>query len=186
LRLIKRQIEDNKRAIEAGELAAEASQKSAETAAWSARQAEKALHLTERADVLLEGVSLSTPGVACQTPPFTLETVITLRFKNFGRTRANQVSSHFWLGVPNAQLVEQPSNVVTIVGAGDSFLLAFNPVHECLNKATFEKILAGEVPFRFQGEITYKDVFGFEHRTKCVAILRHQPVSFEVEENSAD
>jgi hypothetical protein len=167
--------------VEANILEARAAKDSADTAASSAKLAERALLLTERADLLITGINTSTPG------EFEPGTVFTLVFKNFGRTRADSVIVNCSLGVPDAPRVDQsPEKVPTVVGAGDTLPVPFGRVGQCLNQETAVKVASGETPFRFEGEMTYKDVFGFGHRTKCSGTYLPKRSTFSVDGNQAD
>lgn len=98
--------------------------KAADAARRSADAYEKATRLTERADVLLEsaGIILSaTTGV------FDGHARVVLRFKNFGRTRARDVSFRVRLiipEVPDANIRELPHMVL---GADQGQSVSFEP-----------------------------------------------------------
>jgi hypothetical protein len=147
------------------------------------RLAEEALHLTERADILVESITLSSPGTAPNT--MSAQTVIKIVFKNFGRTRADEMHLRFWLGVPGAAPAPEPPRIPTVLGNGDTHPMPFPRIGECVNEITFRRILAGEIPLQFTGEVTYRDVFGLNHKTVCAGTFRPQPLGFDVDRNEA-
>jgi hypothetical protein len=135
---------------------------------------------------LIEAVNISPPGFTEGQPRFAdANTVVTVIFKNFGRTRADHVHFRFTFGVPDGEPVPEPPRIPTVLGPGDTFPMPFPRIGQCVNKTTFQQIMASEVPLRFAGEVTYKDVFGFEHWTRCGGTFCPNPVGFDVDENKA-
>ncbi|MGA2772584.1 MAG: hypothetical protein ABSG26_17380 [Bryobacteraceae bacterium] len=145
----------------------------------------QALHLTECADVVVVGIESNVPGGRA-TPIHLFHTIeFTLVFKNCGRSRANQIVAKFWMGVPDAEETEQPQPPTTVLGAGDTLRLRFRPVSECVNNRTLVQIADGAVPLRFEGQLTYVDIFGLPHSTECSGSLDPETCHFMLDRNEA-
>lgn len=156
--------------------------KQANAAKKSADIADKALRLTERADVLLYSVTVQL----AQTQQLDGDTVITLHFKNFGPTRANKLKFWFYLDIPHAQRKAFPPPVPIALGAGDSQMLPFPRLRECMTQGTFRQIVNGTVSLSFDGHATYEDVFGLPHTIRCKGSFDPKRMAFNIDENEAD
>lgn len=163
-----------KRQTKAAETAANAAKKSADTG-------EMALRLSERADVMLDSAGVST-GQQKITP----ESRVLLQFKNYGRTRANNVRFNFSVTIPDLPDSESLPLPPIPIGARDTQQIFFRMFREWVTKDTFLSILNGKTKVRFSGTLAYDDVFGQSHTVKCSGILLSHSGTFMVEENSAD
>jgi hypothetical protein len=173
---IQRQIEIMERQIRATEIAANAARKSAEIS-------EMGLKLAERADVLLNAVGLTTniPGISSNNPinPFSQ---VDMEFKNFGRTRAENVRCLIGLiipGVPDSVPPQEPF----VLGPGGTQRVKFQTFKETLTQETFEQIAKGAISLRFAGQVIYDDIFGESHTFYCSGILDPRTGTFILGKN---
>jgi hypothetical protein len=151
----------------------------------SAATAEKALRLTERADVLLEGASMIYDPL---TNKLDGNSRVALRFKNFGRTRANKVIIQADLIFPDdVQMTrgKAPPSPVIVLGAGGEQSVPFQKFRDALNKTTFEGIANGMIKLRFTASVTYEDVFGSAHSCLYTGTFL-PPDRFNIDENLSD
>lgn len=135
----------------------------ARAARQSANNEERAVRLTERADVLVEGVSIVRP----QNNPFFADGRVKLKFRNFGRTRANNVKASISVSVPDAVPVSPAPLPLMALAAGSSVNVPFDYFGKWLTKETMQAIIDGDAQLRFDATITYTDVFGLPHTTEC-------------------
>jgi hypothetical protein len=155
-----------------------AARKSANAAVKAANTAEKALKLSERADVLLEGASIRM-GI---TQKVDGDSQVILSFRNFGRTRAQNVRFDISLEIPGVPKSIPPQASIT-VGAGDTRKLCFPRFAEFLTKETAEGISRGDIPLGFRGIVTYKDAFDDPHTFQCGGTLDHITRIFRMDEH---
>ena len=160
-----------------------ATQRAAEAAVRSADVAEKALILAERADVLIDSVGLVTdiPGISFPHPlnPYAHLIVV---FKNFGRTRAENVQCLLRIiipGVPESEPVRQSFSL----GAGGTQRVAFETFKATLTKETYDQVASGKIAMRFSGVATYNDIFKGFHTLECRGILDPKTGTFLLGEN---
>jgi hypothetical protein len=153
---------------DAARLAAESSKIQADAAVVSAQTARDTLRITEAADVNLAAIECSPPSA------LSLNTTMTLHYRNSGRTRADNFESVFFLGIPPAKPGEPAGRVHDAsVGAGASVqsvsagtvgdLLSRNPAG-APPEQTFQKIVAGQLQFGVWGYVQYTDVLNEPHR----------------------
>ena len=172
-----------RRQTKIAELAAKAAKQSADTSEQSAVFAKQALKTCERADILLDGVSIEFPP---NNDPGDARLV--LRFKNFGRTRAKDVSFQAKMIIPetpnswSSPAIPLP---IMVMASGQEQFMYFMRFREFLNKPTFERIRKGELPLRFESWVVYRDVFGDAFTTRDVGLLDPNTFTFRVEEQSA-
>jgi hypothetical protein len=76
------------------EIAANAAESAAETASVTLKTSEEVVHLTEVADIELEDIQCST-----NPQPFNTNTAILVRWRNNGRTPADKVQTHAFVGI---------------------------------------------------------------------------------------
>lgn len=153
----------------------------AKAARRSADNDERAVRLTERADVLLESISLSTVQ---QLSP---QTQFILRIKNFGRTRANNVKTTFYVGDPGTPVSLPPGPpTTTVLGAGDGQNVPLPQLGQFLTAPTFNGVASGQIPLRVYGTIAYTDVFGDRHTVNCKGTFEAADRNFSVDENRVD
>jgi len=151
---------------------ADAAKTQADTAALSARSARDMVVIAEAADVNVDAIYCS-PRAA-----LSLDTVLTLRYRNSGRTRADNFESSFSAGIPGTTPTEEstdPANEVSAasVSAGTSIPGGTTgTVRDMLSKSlgsvppeqTFRKIVAGQLKFGIWGTVTYTDVLKEKHQ----------------------
>jgi hypothetical protein len=165
--------------LRASRIAASASTVAAKAAKESADTASRALLLTERADILIEAVPISNH------PVFDAASVISIVFKNFGRTRANQVQVRNELhitGVALAGPFQKPLSAA-VLAARQTLEPHFHRIGEWLTAETARNILDGKAVLRFEAEVFYIDVFGQPHRTKGSGAFVPQTCSFRIDTN---
>jgi hypothetical protein len=157
---------------EAAKSQADSSKVQADAAALSARTTRDMLRVTEAADVNLSAVECS-PSSA-----FGLNTMMTLHYRNSGRTRADNLQSVFSFGIPGALSSAErttPTGDVSVatVAAGASIPSSTtSTVGELLAKSmggvppdqALAKIVAGQIQFGFWGYVQYTDVLKETHR----------------------
>ena len=144
----------------------------ADAAALSAHNARDIFTTAEAADVDVEAIYCSPRGA------FGLDTTLTLRYRNSGRTRADNFESSFSVGIPAAQPSEEPTVPAGAVSAdsisagasipsettgtvGD--VLSNNPGNISADQ-TFQKIVAGQLKFGIWGYVRYTDALGEKHQ----------------------
>jgi hypothetical protein len=148
----------------------------------SAVFAQTALKNTERADVLLESAGIVFSG----TRQFDGDARLVLRYKNFGRTRANRVIVKARMIIPETAIDAPAHPVPTMVmGAGQEQSVSFQRFREFLRNEDFQRIVLGSTVLRFEGWIVYEDVFGDSYTTRNVGLFDHRTLSFRMEESLA-
>ncbi len=151
---------------------ADAAKTQADSAAVSARSARDMVVIAEAAHVNVDAIYCA-PRTA-----LSLDTVFTLRYRNSGRTRADNLESSFSAGIPGATPTGEstdPAGKVSAasVGAGASIPGGTTgTVRDLLSKSlgsappeqTFQKIVAGQLKFGIWGTATYTDVLKEKHQ----------------------
>jgi hypothetical protein len=133
---------------------------SADAAKKSAELAEASLKLVERADILLEAVSLidgQTLGGK--------DARVVLKFKNFGRSIAQDVQLKFNLvadGLPESNCERIPP---ISMGTGESKTISSQRFVEFMTEPLARQIFSGEIAFKFEAEARYKDIFENQRRS---------------------
>ena len=144
----------------------------ADAAALSAHNARDIFSVAEAADVDVEAIYCSPRGA------FSRDTTLTLRFRNSGRTRADNFESSFSFGIPAALPTKEPTAAAGDVSADSISAGASTPsgttatVGDVLAKnpgsippdQTFQKIVAGQLKFGIWGYVRYTDVLGEKHQ----------------------
>jgi hypothetical protein len=158
--------------------------------AWVAYRAfiseRNAVRLTQRAEVLLEGIGMKP---RFDPPAITTQTVISLHFKNFGPTRASNVTIDAELevpGVPHAggTLPELPP---MLIAAGDSLSTTLAPLGMWWSDEVIATAGKGDITLRFKADVRYTDVFGKDHRTRVSGRYLGDPAAksnWIIEENN--
>jgi hypothetical protein len=153
---------------------ADAAKTQADSAAVSARSARDMVVIAEAAHVDVDAIYCS-PRAA-----LSLDTVLTLRYRNSGRTRADNLESSFSAGIPSAAATEESTDPASEVSAASVSAGASIPggttgtVRDMLSKSsgsvppqqTFQKIVAGQLKFGIWGTTTYTDVLKEKHQEK--------------------
>jgi hypothetical protein len=160
---------------------ARAAKESARIAKEAADETKRVVRLTERADVLLENAGIILSG----NQAFDGDARLVLRFKNFGPTRAVDVSFRTRMIIPGVPDSFGPPLPVLVLGANQEQSVSFEAFRECLTKATFEDIAQGRVTFRFESWLVYSDVFGASHTSRDVGIFDNRSMTFRIEEHTA-
>jgi hypothetical protein len=152
---------------------ADAAKTQADAAALSAQNARDMVVIAEAAHVNVDAIYCSPHNALSP------DTVLTFRYRNSGRTRADNFHSSFWVGIPPDTLpaVEPtaPAGEVSAhsIGAGERVVGGTTEkVGDVLSdssggatpKQTLQKILAGQVKFGIWGTVTYTDVLNEKHR----------------------
>jgi hypothetical protein len=151
---------------------ADAAKTQADAAALSARSARDMVVIAEAAHVNVDAIYCS-PRAA-----LSLDTVLTLRYRNSGRTRADNLESSFSAGIPGATQTEEstdPAGEVSAasVSAGETIPGGTTgTVRDILAKSlgsvppeqTLRKIVAGQLKFGIWGTVTYTDVLKEKHQ----------------------
>jgi hypothetical protein len=151
---------------------ADAAKTQADSAALSARSARDMVVIAEAAHVNVDAIYCS-PRAA-----LSLDTVFTLRYRNSGRTRADNLESSFSVGIPGATPTQESTDAASEVRAASVSAGASIPggttgtVRDLLSKSldgvppeeTFRKIVAGQLKFGIWGTVTYTDVLKEKHQ----------------------
>jgi hypothetical protein len=152
---------------------ADAAKTQADAAAVSARDARDMVVIAEAAHVNVDAIYCAPRSA------LSLDTVLTLRYGNSGRTRADNFHSSFWYGIPPAAAsTDEPGDPAgkvkaTSVGAGARIPGGTTgTVEDVLSKSfsnvppqqTLQKILAGQLKFGVWGTVTYTDVLQEQHQ----------------------
>lgn len=158
-----------------------AAKESANIAKEAADETKKVVRLTERADVLLESVSIELS----KSRVFDGDARVVLQFKNYGHTRAIELSFSTRLLIPTVPDMFVPPPPLTVLGANQDRSISFQTFRDFLPKATFEEVVRGNIPMRFESRLSYADVFGAKHTTTDVGIFDHQTMRFIIEDHAA-
>jgi hypothetical protein len=156
--------------------------KAANAAKRSADAYEETVRLTERADVLMNSASISKP----EEDPFWADACVVIQFRNFGRTRANNVRISASLTIPELPPSSPEQMPVTILAPGDIDRLRFNTFGEWLTRQSMQDILDGRLELRFDAKVTYIDIFGLPHTTENGGIYMPRDRVFRLEYGRAD
>jgi hypothetical protein len=151
---------------------ADAAKTQADAAALSARSARDMVVIAEAAHVSVDAIYCS-PRAA-----LSLDTVLRLRYRNSGRTPADNFESSFSAGIPGDTPTEQSTDPASEVSAASLSAGASLPggttgtVRDLLSKSsgsvppeqTFQKIVAGQLKFGIWGTVTYTDALKEKHQ----------------------
>jgi hypothetical protein len=162
--------------------AADAAKKSADAAYDSSEFTRNTIKKSERAEVLLH-LAKTVPSSASL-----YESSLELTIKNFGRTRAINVSGdlRFADDVPMTRGKENIREVHTILGAGQKHKVAFEKFIQIIDGHNFGLMINGRRSLRFAGQLTYEDIFGDTHSTRCSGKFDPSTKTFAIEENRAE
>ena len=160
-----------KLASQAAKSQADSAKLQADAAALSAHNARDIFSVAEAADVDVEAIYCSPRGA------FSRDTTVTLRYRNSGRTRADNFESSFSYGIPATRSIEKTTQAGDVssgsISAGASTpsgttatvgdVLSKNP-GSVPPEQTFQKIIAGQLKFGIWGYVRYTDVLGQKHQ----------------------
>src|SRR5712691_1960413 len=143
------------RSLKATETAANAAAKSAEVA-------DRTLHLTQAADVHIVGVNLEPKAL-------TMDTVVSVVVRNYGRTRAVNFTNNLILGIKGLPLgpTQPRSDIGVTLGARQPYNLVFDPLRNRLTTEGLAMVLGGQAVLQIWGSLRYRDVFGKAHIVDC-------------------
>jgi hypothetical protein len=167
--------------VKIAEKAADAARKSADAAYDSSEFTRDTIKKSERAEVLL---------LLVRTVPKAgsfYESSLELTIKNFGRTRAVNVSGNFSFAddIPMVGAKENIRKVHTILGAGQKHKLIFDKFINIFDGQTFGRVVNNQQTMRFVGRFTYEDIFGEVHSAQCGGRFDPYTKTFIIEENRA-
>jgi hypothetical protein len=147
---------------------ADGSKIDADSAALSARSARDMVVIAEAAHVNVDAIYCSPRG------PLSLGTVLRLRYRNSGRTSAEDFESSYAAGIPGDTPSEQSSEVSAASLSADTSIPGgtTGTVRDVLSKSsgsvppeqTFQKIVAGQLKFGIWGTVTYTDALKEKHQ----------------------
>jgi hypothetical protein len=154
---------------------ADAARRGANAAAVQAETGRRALELTETADVELEAEE-------CSTKAFALDTRLTLHYRNFGRTRADNFRQAFSPGIlpsdnppaPNVDMTRAttlsaneplPSGTTPTVRELLNVAIAYHVIPDPTPEAAFDRLRSGDLRFGFWGRLQFVDVLRTFHES---------------------
>jgi hypothetical protein len=169
---VESQADNIKTQADGSKIDADAAKTQADAAALSASSARDMVVIAEAAHVNVDAIYCS-PRAA-----LSLDTVLTLRYRNSGRTRADNFESSFAAGIPGDTPTEQSTDPASEVSAASLSAGTSIPggttgtVRDMLSKSlgnvppeqTFQKIVAGQLKFGIWGTVTYTDALKEKHK----------------------
>ncbi|MGC2444528.1 hypothetical protein [Candidatus Binatus sp.] len=169
---VESQADNIKTQADGSKIDADAAKTQADAAALSARSARDMVVMAEAAHVDVDAIYCSPRG------PLSLDTVLRLRYRNSGRTPADNFESSFAAGIPGDTPTEQSTDPASAVSAASLSAGTSVPggttgtVREMLSKSlgnvppeqTFQKIVAGQLKFGVWGTVTYTDALKDKHK----------------------
>jgi hypothetical protein len=169
---VESQADNIKTQADGSKIDADAAKTQADAAALSARSARDMVVMAEAAHVNVDAIYCSPRG------PLSLDTVLRLRYRNSGRTPADNFESSFAAGIPGDTPTEQSTDPASEVSAASLSADTSLPggttgtVRDMLSKSldnvppeqTFQKIVAGQLKFGIWGTVTYTDALKEKHK----------------------
>lgn len=169
---VESQADNIKTQADGSKIDADAAKTQADAAALSARSARDMVVVAEAAHVNVDAIYCSPRG------PLSLDTVLRLRYRNSGRTPADNFESSFAAGIPGDTPTEQSTDPASAVSAASLSADTSIPggttgtVRDMLSKSlgnvpteqTFQKIVAGQLKFGIWGTVTYTDALKEKHK----------------------
>jgi hypothetical protein len=169
---VESQADNIKTQADGSKIDADAAKTQADAAALSARSARDMVVIAEAARVNVDAIYCSPRG------PLSLDTVLRLRYRNSGRTSADNFESSFAAGIPGDSPIEQSTDPANEVSASSLSADTSIPggttgtVRDMLSKSlgsvppeqTFQKIVAGQLKFGIWGTVTYTDALKEKHK----------------------
>lgn len=134
----------------------------AENAEKAAEFARLSVTSVERADVLLQESSFVF-SLSGRFDDYAMPRFI---FKNFGRTRASEVSHHIVMSIEGGQIVYEPITITTegtVLAGGQEQTVIFPQLNKAFSPKTLIRIESGASKLNFSGTTTFNDVFGSKH-----------------------
>ncbi len=169
---VESQADSIKTQADGSKIDADAAKTQADIAALSARSARDMVVIAEAAHVNVDAIYCSPRG------PLSLDTVLRLRYRNSGRTPADNFESSFAAGIPGDTPTEESTDPASDVSAASLSAGTSIPggttgtVRDMLSKSldsvppeqTFQKIVAGQLKFGIWGTVTYTDALKEKHQ----------------------
>ena len=169
---VESQADNIKTQADGSKIDADAAKTQADAAALSARSARDMVVIAEAAHVNVDAIYCSPRG------PLSLDTVLRLRYRNSGRTPADNFESSFTAGIPGDTPTEESTDPASEVSAASLSAGTSIPggttgtVRDMLSKSldsvppeqTFQKIVAGQLKFGIWGTVTYTDALKEKHQ----------------------
>src|ERR1700730_5959907 len=169
---VESQADNIKTQADGSKIDADAAKTQADAASLSARSARDMVVLAEAAHVNVDAIYCSPRG------PLSLDTVLRLRYRNSGRTPADNFESSFAAGIPGDTPTKQSTDPASEVTADSLSADTSIPggttgtVRDMLSKSlsnvppeqTFQKIVAGQLKFGIWGTVTYTDALKEKHK----------------------
>ncbi len=169
---VESQADNIKTQADGSKIDADAAKTQADAAALSARSARDMVVIAEAAHVNVDAIYCSPRG------PLSLDTVLRLRYRNSGRTPADNFESSFAAGIPGDTPTEESTDPASEVSAASLSAGTSIPggttgtVRDMLSKSldsippeqTFQKIVAGQLKFGIWGTVTYIDALKEKHQ----------------------
>jgi len=169
---VESQADNIKTQADGSKIDADAAKTQADAAALSARSARDMVVVAEAAHVNVDAIYCSPRG------PLSLDTVLRLRYRNSGRTPADDFESSFAAGIPGDTPTEQSTDPASAVSAASLSADTSIPggttgtVRDMLSKSlgnvpteqTFQKIVTGQLKFGIWGTVTYTDALKEKHK----------------------
>jgi len=169
---VESQADNIKTQADGSKIDADAAKTQADAAALSARSARDMVVFAEAAHVNVDAIYCSPRG------PLSLDTILRLRYRNSGRTPADNFESSFAAGIPGTTPAEESTDPASEVSASSLSAGASIPggttgtVRGMLSKSlgnvppeqTFQKIVSGQLKFGIWGTVTYTDALKEKHQ----------------------
>jgi len=157
----------------ATKIAADAAKKSAEVA-------ELALRLAERADIALD--SCAIVGEVLNGA----DTRVVLQFKNFGRTRAKDVRLYLNVVIEDCPPTDYSKIPPITMGAGETKDISSEQFADFLTAETARRIFSRQTPLKFEGGVSYKDVFDAPHASHYTGTYDWDTRLFHIDNQESD
>ncbi len=169
-----------RRNVKIAEDSVDAAKKSADAAYTSSEFTRETIKKSERAEVLLHLTKITSK------PNVFSDGWLELTIRNFGRTRAVDVSGKFeFAGVASLRSTEV-SIIHTILGAGQEHVFIFERFVNLFNGAILGRVWNSQEVLRFSGVLTYRDIFDQSYTTRCAGTFDPGSVGFRIDENRAE
>jgi hypothetical protein len=168
---VESQADNIKTQADGSKIDADAAKTQADAAALSARSARDMVVVAEAAHVNVDAIYCSPRG------PLSLDTVLRLRYRNSGRTPADNFESSYAAGILGDTPTEQSTDPASEISAASLSADTSIPggttgtVRDLLSKSlgdvppeqAFQKIVAGQLKFGIWGTVTYTDALKEKH-----------------------
>lgn len=137
-----------------------ATETAANAAAMSANVARDALYLLEGANIQLQESILDIPEKPISPMDALWNAVLTLKWRNYGRSMAKDFVPDINLGLENMPVRNADQQTPVVVAPGQTVSYGYRKLGEYFSPDEMNLVLAGTVKLCFWGTIKYSDVFG--------------------------